>query len=161
MLSEYNGSPDPAEMIGVNQGDVDLAALKCKAGSLAGIAGFELSGTWFGEHNDLTYQFGDKAPESLTTAILNRGRGAGTLADDPVIRAVLEPDPQAAVIGMGTIFAGLGSIWLKAAGTPFAKATTTVSGSAVVTRLTDVKVTDFNMKSVRFSEYPGFNSTRR
>lgn len=44
----------------------------------------------------------------------------------------------------------------KAAGTPFAGASTTVTGSVVITRLSNAKVDLFNLRTMRLADYPGY-----
>lgn len=113
MLSVYNGTVDPDQMIGVCQGDVDLTKLKGTAKTVGGVAGYDVNGIWLGSTKELTYQFGDKVSEALRDAVLAGSTGAGTLADDPDVKAVLAANPQAAAIEMGRIFVGISSFRSK------------------------------------------------
>jgi hypothetical protein len=62
-------------------------------------------------------------------------------------------DQQATTAG-----ALLSATWPKATGTPFAGATTTVTGSVVITRLADAKVDLFNLRTMRLADYPGYGA---
>ncbi|WP_029138104.1 hypothetical protein [Nakamurella lactea] len=115
LLSIYYGSVDPGQMLGVCQGDVDLAALKGDQRTVDGVAGYEFNGVWLGRTHGLTYQFGDKVPDTLRTALLASSTEDGTLADDPDVAAVLAANPQAAAIEMGRIFVGIASFKSKSA----------------------------------------------
>jgi hypothetical protein len=223
MLSIYYGSVDTGQTLGVCQGDTDPTELEGKQQKIGAVDGYDLKGIWLGRHNGLTFQFGDKIPDDLRSAILSGTAAGGSLADDPEVRAVLDATPQAAAVEMGRIFVGIASfrsssplhkaldavtatqdkalpdptfggygwtstsgltgtgtfvtrygsatdastaaalltaVWPKATGTPFADASTTSDAETVVTRVPNVKVTDFNLRNLRVADYPGYGGKR-
>lgn len=222
MLSVYLKDVELTGAIAVCQNSVDLSKLQqAKPRTVGDTSGFTVGdAVWMGQRNDLTYVFGADVSEALQKATLAQDTGDGVLARDPQVRAVLDANPRAAAVEMGTIFTRFGgfgkkplaeevaaaeqrtgadlppaefggygwtpaadalpgtgvfvtcyaseaeasstakiltSVWPEAGDdSPFRRATTTVSGTAVITTVPDIHPRDFNLRTLRLAEYPAY-----